>query len=112
MPTGIQSGRGGRGRQGEHQRGNDEQLGLSETDDAAGEVAPASAAAATAAGSHHNYTRWQTPKVIIALQALIDAPQRILQTSRFGTSLNHDEQLKTNLSRLECVIFFCNSPRN
>jgi hypothetical protein len=109
------SGRGGRERQGQHQRvsqQHDDYELNSEDEEAQGELRPIAlpAAAAAAAAVYrpipNSYLRWSKEKVLMVLQTIVDAPSRMSQTNKFESSNNADGQPKTNLSRMECV-FFC-----
>jgi hypothetical protein len=108
------SGRGGRGRQGDHQRqnnqrDNDELDFTSEEEGQRGQPDADAAAddhSAAAVQRPNNYVRWSTEKVLMVLQALVDAPSRCSQTNRFDAANNIEGQPKTNLSLMECV-FFC-----
>lgn len=104
------SGRGGRERQGNHQRDsrrNDVDLSASESgEDSQIPADPLAAAAVQRPFRPNVYVRWSTEKVLVVLQAIIDAPSRLHQTNKFDTANNVEGQPKTNLCRLECV-FFC-----
>ena len=102
------SGRGGRYRQGEYQRGSQRsELDLetsSEDEAAAARGGGDNAAAAVQRPIRPNsYVRWSPDKVKMVLEAIVEAPSRIHQTNRFDAANNIEGQPKTALNLLEFV---------
>jgi hypothetical protein len=97
------SGRGGRERQGQHQRGRELDITSEEEADGGQPRRPAAAPVAAAVQRLNNYVRWSNDKVLMVLEALHSAPTRIYQSNRFDATNNIEGEPKINLSRLECV---------